>query len=134
VVVDRSGREVAVGSLTELYHKLQAANRDRQAQETKADAAGSTTFTQQSTVSVLNLLYSTGDYEQDILFLYDMRKQCCGSETFCYGSRSDFLRVLDPDPTFKKGTDTDPVSDPTLIIYSSSRTVIVKVFKWYFKS
>ena len=40
VVVDSTGREVAVGSLTKLWHKLQAANRDRHAQETKTDTAG----------------------------------------------------------------------------------------------
>jgi hypothetical protein len=44
VVVDSSGREVAVGSITELWHKLQAANRDRQAHEAKADAAGTDTM------------------------------------------------------------------------------------------
>ncbi len=40
MVVDSSGREVAVGSLTDLWHKLQASNRDKQAEEAKADNAG----------------------------------------------------------------------------------------------
>jgi hypothetical protein len=35
-----NGREVAVGSLTDLWHKLQASNRDRQAEEAKVDSAG----------------------------------------------------------------------------------------------
>jgi hypothetical protein len=35
-----SGIEAAVGSLTDLWHKLQASNRDRQAEEAKADNAG----------------------------------------------------------------------------------------------
>jgi hypothetical protein len=39
-------------------------------------------------------------------------------------------RVPDPDTTFKKSI--DPVSDPTLIIYCSSRTMISKDFKWPF--
>ncbi len=34
-----NGRDVAVGSLTDLWHKLQASNRDRQAEEAKADNA-----------------------------------------------------------------------------------------------
>ncbi len=37
-----SGKEVAVGSLTDLWHKLQASNRDRQAEEATADNAGET--------------------------------------------------------------------------------------------
>ena len=41
IVVDSTGREVAaVGSLSELWHKLQAANREKQAEEAKADHAG----------------------------------------------------------------------------------------------
>ncbi len=35
-----NSREVAVGSLTDLWHKLQASNRDKQAEEAKADNAG----------------------------------------------------------------------------------------------
>ncbi len=34
------GRQVAVGSLKDLWHKLQASNRDKQAEEAKADNAG----------------------------------------------------------------------------------------------
>jgi hypothetical protein len=39
MVVDSTGREVAVGSLTDLWHKLQASNRDKQTEEAKADNA-----------------------------------------------------------------------------------------------
>ncbi len=34
-----NGRDVAVGSHTDLWHKLQASNRDRQAEEAKVDNA-----------------------------------------------------------------------------------------------
>jgi hypothetical protein len=45
--------------------------------------------------------------------------QYCGSETFCYGSRSDFSKSFRFGSEFEKVT--DPVSDPSIIIYFSSR-------------
>jgi hypothetical protein len=58
--------------------------------------------------------------------------QCCGPETYCqgFGSGCDFSKSSGSGSDFWK---VDPVSDPTLVIYFSSRTMIFKVFKWHFK-
>jgi hypothetical protein len=63
------------------------------------------------------------------LYHFDLASnQCCGSETFCYGSgsRSNFSKSYRSGSDFQKVP--DPVSDPTLNIYSFSRTITLRSF------